>query len=193
MNLRRYIQGKREGKEAHRIELEAMKDPFLSEALEGYDRIDADHIKSIDKLQQNLRRRFEISSRISLKKWSIAAVILLCVGWGGCWLMMCRSTELVPVPEEAVPLLLPATDTLILYQPNDKERIAAARLAERLRREEARRRAAEQSRTGMPLEFTPIRTPAPSIPMLQNVVTEPHYQRIKITTRPEVDNRESAR
>jgi len=39
MNLLTYIQGKRKGKEAHRIEKEAMRDPFLADALEGYDEV----------------------------------------------------------------------------------------------------------------------------------------------------------
>ena len=35
-SLMQYIQGSRKAKEAHRLEKEAMKDPFLSDALDGF-------------------------------------------------------------------------------------------------------------------------------------------------------------
>ena len=38
MKLSDYIRGFRKGKEAHRLEIEAMRDPFLADALEGYSR-----------------------------------------------------------------------------------------------------------------------------------------------------------
>ena len=36
MRLSDYIQGLRKGKEAHRLEKESMKDPFLADAIDGY-------------------------------------------------------------------------------------------------------------------------------------------------------------
>lgn len=39
MKLLDYIRGARKGKEAHRLEKEAMRDPFLADALEGYSRV----------------------------------------------------------------------------------------------------------------------------------------------------------
>ena len=55
MNLLRYIKGLRRGKDAHHVELEAMKDLFLSEALEGYDAIDDDHLKRISRIQKQIK------------------------------------------------------------------------------------------------------------------------------------------
>ena len=39
MKLIDYITGNRKGREARRIEREAMDDPFLRDALEGYDAV----------------------------------------------------------------------------------------------------------------------------------------------------------
>ena len=39
MKLIDYIQGKRRGQEANRLEREAMNDPFLQDAIDGFDRI----------------------------------------------------------------------------------------------------------------------------------------------------------
>lgn len=41
MKLIDYITGNRKGREARRIEREAMDDPFLRDALEGYDAVPA--------------------------------------------------------------------------------------------------------------------------------------------------------
>lgn len=52
-----YIQGSRKGKEAHRLEKEAMKDPFLSEALDGYQSVEGNHVESIEEMRRRISRR----------------------------------------------------------------------------------------------------------------------------------------
>ena len=82
MNLKKYIQGDRKGKEAHRIEREALKDPFLQDALEGFDTMKGDHAKRIETLQ----RQVMVASRPKqhlFAKWSVAATILLLISIGG--------------------------------------------------------------------------------------------------------------
>ena len=100
MNLLRYIKGLRRGKDAHRIELEALKDAFLSEALEGYDAIDDNHLKRIANIQKQIKnysykknetiatttvkvaaKRTSKKSKTNIpwKKWSVAAIFLLCL------------------------------------------------------------------------------------------------------------------
>ncbi|MCS2406366.1 hypothetical protein NXY31_18955 [Bacteroides salyersiae] len=39
MKLLDYIRGTRKGKEAHRLQKEAMRDPFLADAMDGYDSV----------------------------------------------------------------------------------------------------------------------------------------------------------
>lgn len=40
MKLLDYIRGLRKGKEAHRLEKESMKDPFLADAMDGYGQVE---------------------------------------------------------------------------------------------------------------------------------------------------------
>lgn len=94
MNLLAYIQGKRKGKEAHRIEREAMQDPFLADALEGYDEVKADHAERITRL----RRRLPLTSRRSDRKklyMGIAASLLLCLTVGGYFLLDKQTDNLI--------------------------------------------------------------------------------------------------
>ena len=76
MKLIDYITGNRKGREARRIEREAMDDPFLHDALEGYDAVPGDPTDAIRRMQRRvtgaagkLRRRIY---------WSAAAALLLC-------------------------------------------------------------------------------------------------------------------
>jgi len=84
MQLKDYIQGNRRGKEANRLEREAMNDPFLQDALDGFDSVDGDHAKIIEQLEeeylnpsiahQSNKRRFFY--------WAAAASVLLLIGFG---------------------------------------------------------------------------------------------------------------
>lgn len=98
MKLWRYIQGNRKGKEAHHIEKEAMKDPFLADALEGYEKTQGNHQREVAKLQKEITRLQKRSTNKSmgkkpnhLKAWSIAAGILIVVG-AGTWFLLNDST-----------------------------------------------------------------------------------------------------
>lgn len=94
MKLWRYIQGDRKGKEAHRIEKEAMKDPFLADALEGYEDVHSNQQREVAKLQRDVARLQKRIAKKSankptnyLKAWSIAASILIAVGIGAWFLL----------------------------------------------------------------------------------------------------------
>lgn len=87
MKLWRYIQGNRKGKEAHRIEKEAMNDPFLADALEGYEKIPGNHQRGVAKLQKRITNKSKGRKSNPLKAWSIAASILVAVGIGTWFLL----------------------------------------------------------------------------------------------------------
>lgn len=53
-NLMQYIQGPRKGKDAHRLEKEAMKDPFLSDALDGFQAVKGNHVESIEEMRRRI-------------------------------------------------------------------------------------------------------------------------------------------
>ena len=80
-SLMQYIQGSRKGKEAHRLEKEAMKDPFLSDALDGFQAVKGNHVESIEEMRRRISHRTR-SHRDSITKWSIAASLLICLGFG---------------------------------------------------------------------------------------------------------------
>ena len=69
MNIIDYIKGNRKGKAANRLEREAMNDPFLQDALDGYNSSAGNHAKDIDELQARIK---ELSQQKSKKPWFIA-------------------------------------------------------------------------------------------------------------------------
>lgn len=82
MKYRRYIKGSRKGKEANRIEREAMKDPFLAEALEGYERIPNDQQKRITDIRKQVVRRAQRRNYL-IRNLSAVACLLMLLGFGG--------------------------------------------------------------------------------------------------------------
>lgn len=78
MSLLDYIRGNRKGKNANRLEREAMADPFLAEALEGFDSVNDDHIARIATIQKQLSyRKVEKSKHRSI--WTSAAAVAVAV------------------------------------------------------------------------------------------------------------------
>jgi hypothetical protein len=84
--LLKYIQGQRKGKDAHRLEREAMHDPFLAEALEGFEAVDGLHTERITSIRKRLSSR---TRRTYLKTGRLAAAasLLLCILAGGYFLL----------------------------------------------------------------------------------------------------------
>jgi len=82
MNLTDYMQGSRKGKAAHRIEREAMRDAFLSEALEGFETVTGDHAEAIRRMQQQIADRSQSKGRSVMFWFSMAASIALVIGFG---------------------------------------------------------------------------------------------------------------
>lgn len=114
MRIRRYIQGHRKGREANRIEREAMRDPFLAEALEGYDRVKGDHSFHIRELRHQMtarnRRRLNV-----FKYGSIAASLLFLLGFGFYFLQQYeKHTDVMAEMEmmEEKPSLPPETEPI---------------------------------------------------------------------------------
>lgn len=87
MNIIQYIKGRRKGKEAHHIEWEAMRDPFLTESLEGFDTVTGDHAASIENLQRKIRKKSRRKTS-STAVWAVAASLLLCISIGGYYLLI---------------------------------------------------------------------------------------------------------
>ena len=91
MKLLDYIRGLRKGKEAHRLEKESMKDPFLADAMDGYNQVEGNHEQRIEKL------RMQVSAHSAKKKntyaitWSIAACLIIGFGISSYFLFLKKS------------------------------------------------------------------------------------------------------
>ena len=86
MQLKDYIKGNKRGKDANRLEREAMNDPFLLEALDGFEKTAGDHASIINLLEKKYSGRPDVPKRRKLALlphkrmlllWSAAASVLL--------------------------------------------------------------------------------------------------------------------
>lgn len=57
MSLKNYIQGKRQGKNANQLEREAMNDPFLQDAIDGFDSVQGEHLPVIEELERQIANK----------------------------------------------------------------------------------------------------------------------------------------
>ncbi len=81
MSLKDYIQGKRHGKEANQLEREAMNDPFLQDAIEGFDSVQGNHLDIIEQLEHKIeKKRSQKNFYIRYAVLSTAAMLALVLG-----------------------------------------------------------------------------------------------------------------
>jgi hypothetical protein len=99
MNLDRYIQGIRKGREINRIEREAMDDPFLSDALDGYNKVNNLYADQIREMQEKISLRTRQKSQ-TFRYWGVAASILVVIGFGGYFLFDGHFLRKKPLPFE---------------------------------------------------------------------------------------------
>ena len=113
MRLSDYIQGLRKGKEAHRLEKESMKDPFLADAIDGYNQVEGNHEQRIEQL------RIQISTRSTKKRntyaiiWSVAACLVIGFGISSYFLFLKETPEpVIPIiPQKEIALAPTKTKT----------------------------------------------------------------------------------
>lgn len=94
MKFLNYIHGNRKGKEAHRIEKDAMEDPFLADAIEGYDSIPGNHAERIARMRSAITVRSTRKKPHGVWKVAIAAVGLIVIASGYFILMNHQSSML---------------------------------------------------------------------------------------------------
>lgn len=122
MKLLDYIRGARKGKEAHRLEKEAMRDPFLADALEGYSRVGNGADEQIEELRRRIRAR-AVRKRNHAVVWSIAASLLIGVCIGSYFLFQEK-----PLSDEARMAMEQAVHPkpLSVYEEEKKDELAEA-------------------------------------------------------------------
>jgi DNA-binding response OmpR family regulator len=82
MSIKDYIQGNRKGKDANRLERDAMNDPFLQDALEGFDAVSGNHVPVIERLENKFAQPAiePQHSRNRFVYWFAAASVVLLTG-----------------------------------------------------------------------------------------------------------------
>lgn len=83
MDIKDYIKGKRKGPDANKLERESMNDPFLQDAIDGFDSVQGDHIHAIEELEAGVDRKSKQKPLHLRHFWlGIAASFALLVGIG---------------------------------------------------------------------------------------------------------------
>ncbi|MDR0230865.1 MAG: carboxypeptidase-like regulatory domain-containing protein [Dysgonamonadaceae bacterium] len=141
MWLKDYIQGNKRGKEANRLEREALKDPFMQDALDGFDAIAGDHVEIIEQLEKKYTNAAtpQTNRKVFLYR-AIAASVLLLIGLGTYlfWernendipvvaeVQLTETESIIPVDSSSEILPLPAPIEKIQQKPQQKPLIAQA-------------------------------------------------------------------
>lgn len=80
MSLLDYINGRKKGKDAHDLEKKAMRDPFLFEALDGFDTVDGDHMAHMEAIRNKIKGRRTRQNGRSLWNTITAAAVVIVIG-----------------------------------------------------------------------------------------------------------------
>ncbi|MDR1594625.1 MAG: carboxypeptidase-like regulatory domain-containing protein [Prevotellaceae bacterium] len=118
MNLLQYIKGIRNGKEINRLEREAMKDPLMADALDGFDKVAGNHEQRIKKMRTEILYKTRQGNKHILRYCSIAASILLITGIGGYFLLNDNQPAKENIAKE---LILPETKQPEIKQPETEQ------------------------------------------------------------------------
>lgn len=88
MQITRYLKGELDAKAMHELEMQAQDDPFLMDALLGYEHNDKDQRQQLDELSDLLRQRISkpVKGVISWKVLAVAASVLIILSIGGLFL-----------------------------------------------------------------------------------------------------------
>jgi hypothetical protein len=85
-SLDKYSQGIRSGNDINRLERDAMKDAFLSDALNGYDTIKGNHAERIGEIRKEIAVQTRNRNK-EIRRWIVLAGILLLLVVGGYFLI----------------------------------------------------------------------------------------------------------
>ena len=85
MSINEYIKGQRHGKEAHKLERESMRDPFLSDAIDGFDIVSENHTERIGDMRRRILRKTNQTNRW-MTYAGIAASLVFIISIGGYFL-----------------------------------------------------------------------------------------------------------
>ncbi len=113
--IARYHNGELDARAMHELERDALNDPFLAEALEGYRRVQQPQDASLQKLQQRLNQRITTGGSAKQRSlWpmlAVAASVLIAVAAVSFWLLrgpadkqlVANKVEMEPAPAKPAP------------------------------------------------------------------------------------------
>ncbi|EHQ26762.1 energy transducer TonB family protein [Mucilaginibacter paludis] len=100
--IKKYLNGELNAKEMHALEKEAQNDPFLMDALEGYDIIGADQEANLEEIKDLFNERVNPTERRSLVLWRIlpiAASVLIALSIGLIWFLPRNDEPKAPIAQ----------------------------------------------------------------------------------------------
>lgn len=125
--IQKYLRGELDAKAMHDLEKQAQDDPFLRDAIEGYEAMGTDQQANFDEVKERFAQRNGQGRTIRWRTLSIAATLLVMLGAG--WLFYrsehkgpTQTAASLPVMEK-VKVLSPPVDTLNASSQN-KDQIA---------------------------------------------------------------------
>lgn len=124
--IRKYHNGELSATAMHKLEREALDDPFLMDALEGYETAGKDQQTNLNELSERLEQRTSVKKAriIPWKILSIAASIIVVLTIGGLWL------KKTPPAEKIANIALPVPDKTKVEQSKDTLKAPAASVAQ---------------------------------------------------------------
>ena len=95
MLIRKYLNGELDARAMHQLEKRAQEDPFLMDALEGYEKVAGDQQPQLDELNERLHRRINKKEKriIPWRFLSIAASVLIITTIGGLLFFMNQPSD----------------------------------------------------------------------------------------------------
>jgi len=118
LQIQKYLSGELDARAMHKLEMEALNDPFLMDALEGYENMGTSQQLNLADLTARLQQRTEEKKDrvIPWTVWPIAASVLIALSLGGLYLNRSAKTELqsnnITENRNSTPPLVAATDTI---------------------------------------------------------------------------------
>lgn len=118
MQIQKYLNGELDARAMHKLEMEALNDPFLMDALEGYENMGTSQQLNLADLSGRLQQRTgENKGRvIPWTVWPIAASVLIALTLGGLYLNRVPKPELqsnnIAENRNSTPPVVAATDTI---------------------------------------------------------------------------------
>jgi TonB-dependent SusC/RagA subfamily outer membrane receptor len=123
--IRKYLNGELDTHAMHELERQALDDPFLMDALEGYEQVGKNQQPNLDDLQGRIQQRIApAKKRLSLwPAMGIAASLLVFLSIGGWWLINYRAPankpDSMPADKTEVAARPLVTDTTKMPMPVD--------------------------------------------------------------------------